>query len=241
MNGYLVESGAVVERIFAELFHALGQDDCFERFALFKRALFELFDSLADGELLERGAAVECAHRNALNRAGNRYLDRSGALEERVVVNLSDALGDNYLLCAEALRERPVADGLNALGQDYFGQRVAEVESLFGYGLGRAVENNGRKLALSGVGVLLRALERADADVLDVLADGYFLKTVAVHRGIVADCLDRVGEYELLERAAALESLVLETDYLCAVYLCGNGNNGVAPCVARDAGGVVGI
>ena len=90
VNGYLVESGAVVERIFAELFHALGQDDCLERFALFKRALFEAFDSLADGELLERGAAVECAHRNALNRAGNRYLDRSGALEERVVVNLSD-------------------------------------------------------------------------------------------------------------------------------------------------------
>ena len=158
-----------------------------------------------------------------------------------MVVNLSDALGDNYLLCAEALRERPVADSLNALGQDYLGQRGAEVEGLFGNCLGCAVENDGLELALSGVGVLLRALERADADVLDVLADGYFLKTVAVHRGIVADCLDRVGEDELLERAAALESLVLETDYLCAVYLRGNGNNGVASCVARDAGGVVGI
>ena len=86
---------------------------------------------------------------------------------------------------------------------------------------------------LFGVGVLLRALERADADVLDVLADGYFLKTVAVHRGIVADCLDRVGEDELLERAAALESLVLETDYLCALYLRGNGNNGVKLPVAQ--------
>ena len=88
---------------------------------------------------------------------------------------------------------------------------------------------------------LLRALKRTDADVLDVLADGYFFKIVAVHRGVVADRLDRVGEDELLERAVAFESLILETDYLCAVYLRGNGNNGVAPSVARDAGGVVGI
>lgn len=124
---------------------------------------------------------------------------------------------------------------------DYLGQRGAEVEGLFGNSLGCAVENDGLELALSGVGVLLRALESAYADVFDVLAYRDLFEIVAVHRRIVADYLNGVGDNKLLERAAALERLVLETDDLCAVYFGGYGDDGIVSGVVGDTGGVVRI